>query len=141
MSGPGAPSAAAGIWPRGGGSTTTGPIPNIGYSPTTLPVVNNARLPPYNPNYSAPPIPNLPTTPFPQLPQLNTTNTSFSNNYPTQNPLAANNVCVFIRFLFPYDKTKNKHDYLFIFIRQLLQQLKQQQMPIKRLKMKFINDD
>ena len=115
MSGTLAPSASNSIWPRDAGSTSTGPIP-LGGGPTSLPIVNNTNLPPYNsmntgagaPPYNTfntgigpPPIPRAPSTPFPSIrPPLGTTTTSISNNYatpgiyPPSNPLQLNLVCV-----------------------------------------------
>ena len=89
MSGPLAPSALSGVWPRTGGSTATGgslsgPVPLGGLG--GLPTVNNPNLPP---NLGAgagnfpPPVPQQPRTPFPQLRQpIGATNNSLvSNNY------------------------------------------------------------
>jgi hypothetical protein len=103
MSGLPTPSAAAEVWPRAAGSTSTGPIPLGGGGPTGLPVVNNPNLPTYSSlggGTLPPPVPQPPTTPFPAIrPTVGLTNSTISNNYATTNtlppinPMPGNLVC------------------------------------------------
>lgn len=98
MSGYNAPSAAADVWPRAGGLSSSGPVP-LGGGPSGLPNFSSPGV-----GNLPPPVPQQPRTPFPAIrPGLGPANSLISNNYvpgsnyPSINPMAANVVCILFK--------------------------------------------